>query len=166
MFHILTCHLPNSVTVVSILRLQGLVSFANSTNPTWDNWEVTSWSFIEVNIGITCACLPTFRLMLVRFFPFMGGSSGGTGGAYYGQRKSGHSRLPRSGNRSTAVGGSAIDDGFKDKKSGTIVYQKSFTVQYGEEQDELSLVRMGELDGQGRGTGARSEARSRSEVSL
>ncbi|KAB5571753.1 putative integral membrane protein [Coniochaeta sp. 2T2.1] len=161
------------VTVVSILRLQGLVSFANSTNPTWDNWEVTNWSFIEINVGIMCACMPTFRLMLVRAFPVLGGGSsgGGTGGPYYyGQRKSGHSRLPRSGNRSAAVGGAGgagtADDAFKDKKSGAIVYQKSFTVQYGEEQDEVSLVRMGELDGQGRGTGARSEARSRSEVSL
>ena len=37
------------VTVVSILRLQSLLQFANSTNPTWDNLAVTQWSTVEIN---------------------------------------------------------------------------------------------------------------------
>ncbi|TWU74313.1 hypothetical protein ED733_005756 [Metarhizium rileyi] len=57
------------VTVVSILRLQSLVNFANSTNPTWDNWIVGWWSTIEVNVGMICTCLPTVRLILVRMAP-------------------------------------------------------------------------------------------------
>jgi len=58
-----------SVTVVSIVRLQGLVTFANSINPTWDNWSTGVWSTIEINIGIICACMPSLRLLLVRLFP-------------------------------------------------------------------------------------------------
>lgn len=37
------------VTVVSILRLQSLLQFANSTNLTWDNLAVTQWSTVEIN---------------------------------------------------------------------------------------------------------------------
>ncbi|KAL8336992.1 hypothetical protein RB601_008473 [Gaeumannomyces tritici] len=63
------------VTVVSILRLQSLVEFASSSNPTWDHWDITHWSAIEINVGIICACLPSLRLLLVRIFPRLGGSS-------------------------------------------------------------------------------------------
>ncbi|CAK7211440.1 hypothetical protein SCUCBS95973_001116 [Sporothrix curviconia] len=63
------------VTVVSVLRLQSLLSFANSTNPTWDNYDVINWSTIEINVGVICACLPAARLILVHFFPRVLGSS-------------------------------------------------------------------------------------------
>lgn len=63
------------VTVVSILRLRSLLNFANSTNPTWDNYAVINWSTIEINVGVICACLPSARLILVHFFPRALGSS-------------------------------------------------------------------------------------------
>ncbi|OTA02373.1 PTH11-like G-protein-coupled receptor [Trichoderma parareesei] len=62
-------------TVVSILRLQSLVHFANSTNPTWDHWNVAWWSTMEVNISIICTCLPSVRLILAHLCPRMVGSS-------------------------------------------------------------------------------------------
>lgn len=65
----------NSVTVVSALRLQSLISFANSINPTWDQWPIALWSTIEINVGLMCACLPTLRLILVRIWPRIFGSS-------------------------------------------------------------------------------------------
>lgn len=64
------------VTVVSILRLQSMVEFASSNNPTWDHWDLTKWSTIEINVAIMCACLPSLRLLLVRMFPLLNGSSG------------------------------------------------------------------------------------------
>ncbi|ATY63942.1 integral membrane [Cordyceps militaris] len=67
------------VTVVSILRLRSLVSFANSNNPTWDQWEVAYWSTIEVNIGMICTCLPSLRLLLLRLFPRLLGSTTASG---------------------------------------------------------------------------------------
>ncbi|GJN71043.1 hypothetical protein PLICBS_005104 [Purpureocillium lilacinum] len=63
------------VTVVSILRLQSLILFANSNNPTWDQWATAYWSVIEVNTGMICTCLPSLRLILVRMFPRIFGSS-------------------------------------------------------------------------------------------
>lgn len=64
-----------SVTVVSILRLRSLVGFANSNNPTWDQWEIAYWSTIEVNIGMICTCLPSLRLLLLRLSPKLLGST-------------------------------------------------------------------------------------------
>lgn len=57
------------ITVVSIIRLQALITFANSKNPTWDQWETAYWSTIEVNTGVICICLPTMRLILSRVVP-------------------------------------------------------------------------------------------------
>lgn len=58
-----------SVTFVSGLRLQSLIYFASTVNPTWDQWTVAWWSTIELNVGFICTCLPTFRLVLVRMWP-------------------------------------------------------------------------------------------------
>lgn len=64
-----------SVTIVSILRLQSLLYFYSSSNPTWDLWHTAWWSTIEINIGLICACLPTIRLILVRMWPRVFGST-------------------------------------------------------------------------------------------
>lgn len=58
-----------SVTVVSILRLRALVTFATSDNPTFDNFETMIWSTLELNVGIICACMPSMRQILARIFP-------------------------------------------------------------------------------------------------
>ncbi|KAG9188993.1 hypothetical protein G6011_05861 [Alternaria panax] len=63
------------VTVVSILRLRSLVSFARTKNLTWDYLEAALWSIIEVNVGIICACMPSIRLGLVQLFPTLLGST-------------------------------------------------------------------------------------------
>lgn len=65
----LTIFVVYSVTVVSGLRLQSLIYFASTVNPTWDQWTVAWWSTIELNVGFICTCLPTFRLVLVRLWP-------------------------------------------------------------------------------------------------
>ncbi|KAL7788736.1 hypothetical protein V8C37DRAFT_387911 [Trichoderma ceciliae] len=62
-------------TIVSILRFQSLAHFANSENPTWDQWNVAWWSTVEVNISIICTCLPSIRLILAHMFPRVIGSS-------------------------------------------------------------------------------------------
>jgi hypothetical protein len=65
-----------SVTVVSIIRLQFLLTFANSANPTWDNLGVSIWSTVEINVGLMCACMPTLRLLLARIVPGMRSDAG------------------------------------------------------------------------------------------
>ncbi|KAH8900557.1 hypothetical protein GQ53DRAFT_622317, partial [Thozetella sp. PMI_491] len=57
------------VTAVSILRLQSLVEFSQSVNPTWDMYSLIYWSIIERNVSIICARLPNLRLLLSRAFP-------------------------------------------------------------------------------------------------
>ncbi|UNI21695.1 hypothetical protein JDV02_007663 [Purpureocillium takamizusanense] len=86
------------VTVVSILRLQSLVFFANSTNPTYDQWSPVNWSTVEVNVGMICTCLPSLRLILVRIFPRLG--SGSKGGRSHGSDSS-HSQPKLSDSRVT-----------------------------------------------------------------
>ncbi|KAL5374849.1 hypothetical protein PMIN06_012375 [Paraphaeosphaeria minitans] len=70
------------VTVVSIIRLHSLVDFAKSTNPTWDYWAVSNWSTVEINVGIMCVCMPSLRIILVRFFPKVLGTKRSTSGGY------------------------------------------------------------------------------------
>ena len=80
------------MTVVSIIRLQSLVQFANSKNPTWDNLPVTIWSTVEINVGIICACMPSLRVLLVRIFPKILGTTRNTSAKeYYAQGS--HNRI-------------------------------------------------------------------------
>lgn len=58
-----------SVTIVSILRLHALVTFATSDNPTFDNFDIMLWSTTEMNVGIICACMPAMRQILARIWP-------------------------------------------------------------------------------------------------
>ncbi|KAF3007415.1 hypothetical protein E8E13_002762 [Curvularia kusanoi] len=73
------------VTVVSILRLQSLVHFAQSSNASWEFYNVSVWSTVEICVGIMCfsACLPTLRLLLVKLFPILGGSTAQSRAKYY-----------------------------------------------------------------------------------
>ncbi|KAL2260444.1 hypothetical protein VTK26DRAFT_5541 [Humicola hyalothermophila] len=88
------------VTVISVVRLQALVVFATSDNATYDNFPVSLWSTVEINVGIMCTCMPTMRLMLVRFFPALGGGSsyvnGGGGASSYAWRHQNTSSYRRS----------------------------------------------------------------------
>ncbi|KAH6949724.1 hypothetical protein BKA56DRAFT_565174 [Ilyonectria sp. MPI-CAGE-AT-0026] len=64
------------VTVVCILRLHALVAFGHTINPTWDAYPTCYWSIIELNIAIYCVCMPNLRLLLLRLFPRIVGTSG------------------------------------------------------------------------------------------
>ncbi|POS73545.1 CFEM domain-containing protein [Diaporthe helianthi] len=90
------------VTVVSILRLQSLMKYANSTNVTWDNTPVAIWSTIELNVGMICTSLPTLRLLAVKVWPVLNGSTIRSKFGYSGSRY-GRSRYPK---RSTDISSS------------------------------------------------------------
>ncbi|KAI1344721.1 CFEM domain-containing protein [Xylariaceae sp. FL0016] len=57
------------VTVVSVVRLTSLVEFRESRNLTWDYWNVSMWSTVEITVGIICACMPSLRSILIRVAP-------------------------------------------------------------------------------------------------
>ena len=127
------------VTVISVLRLKSLVHFAVSTNPTWDQLEVIQWSNIEINVGIICACLPSLRVMLVRVFPKVFGTTKGTSQPYYGSRTQGMNK-----GASTTASGLGRGANASGKGGKSITYTKTFEVQH-TENDEASLVHMDEF---------------------
>ncbi|KAJ3492726.1 hypothetical protein NLG97_g5187 [Lecanicillium saksenae] len=63
------------VTIVSILRLQSIRYYANTTNPARDQFDLVWYSTIEVGVGLMCACLPAMRLVLGHVAPRMVGRS-------------------------------------------------------------------------------------------
>ncbi|SPJ88925.1 related to integral membrane protein PTH11 [Fusarium torulosum] len=63
------------MTIVSIIRLQYLVNFGFSENPTYDETDISIWSTVEIHIGIICVSMPALRILLIRLFPALGGSS-------------------------------------------------------------------------------------------
>ncbi|KAL1867036.1 hypothetical protein Plec18167_008827 [Paecilomyces lecythidis] len=67
------------VCVTSIFRLLSLKVIAQSSDPTYDNVGAATWSAIECNVGIICACLPTLRPLISRVLPrFLSTRSGGS----------------------------------------------------------------------------------------
>ena len=55
--------------LVSIIRLQSLVRISNSPDPTFDNPPAATFSVVEANVGIICACLPYMRPLLSAVCP-------------------------------------------------------------------------------------------------
>ncbi|KAL0935433.1 CFEM domain-containing protein [Colletotrichum truncatum] len=144
------------VTVVSILRLQSLVAFAKSQNPTWDQFEVATWSTVEINTGIICACMPSIRIILVAFFPKLLGTTrrGTSAAAKYYIQSSGNHNTGRSRGRTL---GNEAKIKTVDRESGSssgspngIMYTKEYAVDY---HDETSLVHMREMEASSSKTG-------------
>ncbi|KAL1981889.1 hypothetical protein VTN96DRAFT_2018 [Rasamsonia emersonii] len=86
------------VCITSIIRLVSLKVIADSSDPTYDNVGAATWSSIECNTGIICACLPTLRPLISRILPrFLSSLSGSRS-----QSKSqSHRRLDDENNRAT-----------------------------------------------------------------
>ncbi|KAF1937174.1 hypothetical protein EJ02DRAFT_386148 [Clathrospora elynae] len=151
------------VTVVSILRLKSLVKFAVSSNPTWDQAEVIHWSNIEINTGIICACLPAVRVVLVRMFPsILGSSSRATKQHYYvyGSRSHGMKK----GASALASGPGKSFQSSSRRNPHAITFTKTFEVRHAE-SDEQSLVQM-EMDQFGPNRSKHHSSNSTSAVSL
>jgi hypothetical protein len=55
--------------ITSILRLHSLYIISRSDDVTWDNVGAATWSSVELNVGIMCACLPPLRPLMNRLFP-------------------------------------------------------------------------------------------------
>ncbi|KAJ4262959.1 hypothetical protein NW762_006572 [Fusarium torreyae] len=127
------------VTIVSIIRLQYLVDLGSSTNPTYDQTDVSIWSTVEINVGIICASMPSLRVILVRLFPALGGSSYDSSkynnyGEHYGHKSHVMSR-----SRARMELPSQTGDSIHSPDHGGIELQRTFQVAYSE-NDEQSLV--------------------------
>ncbi|KAM5343972.1 hypothetical protein ACJ41O_012509 [Fusarium nematophilum] len=137
------------VTIVSILRLQALVGFGKSTNPTWDLWELTIWSTTEICVGIMCACLPAIRLLLVKLWPILGTSVRSNGNHYEQQGSNSRSSARRARIHDIEL---VVPDGpnsEQDNDVAAIYLQKTPTVHYSD-NDEISLVNRADLPARGK----------------
>ncbi|KAJ5225876.1 hypothetical protein N7468_007101 [Penicillium chermesinum] len=65
------------VMITSILRLKSLLVISNSTDPTYDNVGAATWSAVECNVAIICACLPSTRALLSKLLPHLFSSHNG-----------------------------------------------------------------------------------------
>ncbi|OHW99270.1 CFEM domain-containing protein [Colletotrichum incanum] len=63
------------VTIVSVVRLHSLASYATTNNATQDYVEVGYWSTIEVPVGIICASMPAIRSLFSLVFPKVFGTT-------------------------------------------------------------------------------------------
>ncbi|KAL2020590.1 hypothetical protein VTK56DRAFT_8178 [Thermocarpiscus australiensis] len=54
---------------VSIYRIHTLHAAAQSLDPTWDNVDAATFSFLELTVGVIAICLPTLRPILVHAMP-------------------------------------------------------------------------------------------------
>ncbi|KAJ5283364.1 hypothetical protein N7505_001344 [Penicillium chrysogenum] len=57
------------VLITSVLRLKSLLVISNSDDPTYDNVGAATWSAVECNVAIICACLPGTRAFLSKLLP-------------------------------------------------------------------------------------------------
>ncbi|KAI1341881.1 hypothetical protein F5Y15DRAFT_413806 [Xylariaceae sp. FL0016] len=63
------------VLITSCVRLRYLLTYARSSNPTWDYTDAVLWSGIEVNVSIIVASLPAIRQLLTQLLPRAFGST-------------------------------------------------------------------------------------------
>ncbi|KAL4960764.1 uncharacterized protein BDV14DRAFT_211525 [Aspergillus stella-maris] len=59
------------VCATGVARLHSLVMLIKSEDRSRHNGFVTTWSFVESNVALVCASLPTFRQLIIRAFPRM-----------------------------------------------------------------------------------------------
>ncbi|KAH6676102.1 hypothetical protein F5X68DRAFT_278261 [Plectosphaerella plurivora] len=57
------------ILITSCIRLQFLVLFARSANPTWDNSDALIWTGLEVSVSVLVTSLPAIRVLLARVLP-------------------------------------------------------------------------------------------------
>ncbi|KAJ9210487.1 hypothetical protein DTO166G4_7954 [Paecilomyces variotii] len=93
------------VCITSIFRLISLKVIAQSSDPTYDNVGAATWSAIECNVGIICACLPTLRPLISRILPrFLSTRSGGSRPAKRNTFSRGRAPTYRGGTTSSTAG--------------------------------------------------------------
>ncbi|KAL9614568.1 MAG: hypothetical protein Q9167_000937 [Letrouitia subvulpina] len=61
-------------TATSIVRLFSIQQGGKSTDVSWNTSYSTTWSAIEINVAIICACLPILRVPIQAVFPKLFGS--------------------------------------------------------------------------------------------
>ncbi|KAF9877557.1 CFEM domain-containing protein [Colletotrichum karsti] len=66
------------ILITSCVRLQYIVLFTRSLNPTWDFTDALVWSGVEVSVSMVVVCLPAVRTLMLRVLPNLFGSKSAT----------------------------------------------------------------------------------------
>ncbi|KAJ4395579.1 hypothetical protein N0V85_006494 [Neurospora sp. IMI 360204] len=71
MYSPLSLFLPNSVCIVSLVRVFYLYASENvfQSDITFSTGNLTYWTALEVHTAIVIACVMTLKPLIVRFFP-------------------------------------------------------------------------------------------------
>lgn len=137
------------VTVISIVRLQSLIEFGDTDNPTWNNLKVSLWSTIEINVGIITCCMPTIRLIILRAFPRLSSTYRSTQAYYAKNGLSQQSKSKRSRNRTNDFSSQEqAPNSAQRPAGGGIEYSRGFTVQF-HDAEASSQVQLRDLDSKG-----------------
>ncbi|KAF6823495.1 CFEM domain-containing protein [Colletotrichum musicola] len=68
------------ILITSCVRLQYIVNFTRSLNPTWDFTDPLVWSGVEVSVSMIVVCLPALRTLVQKVIPDLFGSSAASKG--------------------------------------------------------------------------------------
>ncbi|ROT36448.1 hypothetical protein SODALDRAFT_335548 [Sodiomyces alkalinus F11] len=82
------------ITIVSIIRFEGLLTYSTSSNPTYNNVMVATYSVVECNVSVICCCMPSTLACLRRYFPQGFGSTNRTTGSKHEVKSYGNSKSP------------------------------------------------------------------------
>lgn len=132
----------------SVLRLKAIYTLTHSDDPTWDGAAAAYWSVIEINLGIMCACISSYRPLVRKIMPYIFGSRSGRS-AQSGKNDASTAKTRRSGLLTIGTGGrnersrragdatgayTEFDDGDSDNKAmftENVVVKKEVDIELG-----------------------------------
>ncbi|KAK4135983.1 hypothetical protein BT67DRAFT_228426 [Trichocladium antarcticum] len=109
-----------AIMIISLVRLKTIGPFSHSTNPTQAIAQLCLWSGLELDVGVICPCLPSFRLLLRQLMPAVMGTSN----QHEMDRVSNPSGNTSSARRKSRVGGLELG-------SGNILVENTIAIKYG-----------------------------------
>ncbi|KAI8669984.1 hypothetical protein NCS56_00802200 [Fusarium sp. Ph1] len=128
--------------ILSAIRIEYLQEFEDFT---WKHVESNLWSMAELTSALICACLPTLRPFVVRYFPGLASKFTRSSGGYRG----GHgSRIHSTPGKSSKSASRGADRLFHDN-NGTFEMQRQYSsdgVGYSRHRSDEDLVAMWPAD--------------------
>ncbi|KAK3303022.1 uncharacterized protein B0T15DRAFT_495591 [Chaetomium strumarium] len=133
-----------AVMIISLVRLKTINEFTRAVNPTKDLVQICLWSGIELDVGVICPCLPSFRLLLRRLLPrFMGTTGQRYEMGYHvsnltGTRKSAGGLGTT--NAADGGGGGGVGGGAAGAGAGKITVENRVSIKYASEEGDSSTT--------------------------
>ncbi|KAK3902174.1 hypothetical protein C8A05DRAFT_15726 [Staphylotrichum tortipilum] len=157
-----------AVIIIDLVRFKTVGTFGHSTNPTAAIAQLCLWSGIELDVGVICPCLPSFRLLLRHLMPNLMGSSARRDGDPISMSASGlGGTAGGSAMRKSVGGGMELRSG----NHGRIVVENTVAIKYGSANESVddvdgrscaSVAELVEHRGSSEAEGGKGDGRKRS----